>query len=107
MVRSSTATSSSDASDTSDALGYRKTTSRNSTVAARAGTGRASGRSSMPGDRSSTSKTRSKETSALITSIRTLDSDVSGPYSRVSSSASVTTVPAEICPVTASQPPSP
>ena len=53
----------------------------------------------MPGARSSTSKTRSNETSALITSTRTLDSAVSGPYSRVSSSASVTTVPAVMLPV--------
>jgi hypothetical protein len=35
------------------------------------------------GSRSSTSKTRSKLTSAVMTSTRTLDSAVSGPYSRV------------------------
>jgi hypothetical protein len=50
---------------------------------------------------SSTSKTRSNETSALITSTRTFDSAVSGPYSRDSSRASVTTVPASSLPVSA------
>jgi hypothetical protein len=39
----------------------------------------ASGFSVIAGARSSTSKTRSKETSAPITSTRTLDSAVSGP----------------------------
>ena len=48
----------------------------------------ASGFSAISGFRSSTSKTRSKLTSALITSTRALASAVSGAYSRVSSSAS-------------------
>ena len=65
--------------------------------ARRPGSSTASGASSIIGSRSSTSKTRSKLTSALITSTRAFDSAVSGPYSRVSSSASVTTVPADSC----------
>ena len=57
------------------------------------GTVTAPGFSAMAGGRSSTSKTRSNETSALITLTRAFDSAVIGPYSRVSSSASDTTVP--------------
>jgi hypothetical protein len=53
------------------------------------------------GFRSSTSKTRSNETSAVITSTRTFASAVSGVYSRVSSSASATTVPGSSAPVSA------
>ena len=60
-------------------------------AAARSGT--ASGFSATSGGRSSTSKTRSKLTSAVITSTRTLDSAVSGPYSRPSSAVSATSVP--------------
>src|SRR6266550_133206 len=104
---SSTATSSSEASDTSAAVGYENRTSWNSIERAPVGNVAASGASAISGGRSSTSKTRSNETSALITSTRTLDSAVSGPYSRDSSSASVTTVPASSRPVSANQPPSP
>ena len=98
---SSTATSSSEASDTSSAVGYEKRTSSNSIERASAGSVAAPGLSTIIGVMSSTSKTRSNETSALITSTRTFDSAVSGPYSRVSSSASVTTVPASSRPVSA------
>ena len=69
--------------------------------------GRRPGFSVISGFRSSTSKTRSNETSALITSTRTLDSAVSGPYSRVSSSASETTAPGSSAPFSARVPPSP
>jgi hypothetical protein len=78
-VRSSVATSSSDASDTSAALGYRNRTSRNSIRPVPGGTGVALAGSAIDGCRSSTSKTRSNDTSALITSTRTFDSAVSGP----------------------------
>src|SRR6266550_3761583 len=87
---SSTATSSSEASDTSAAVGYENRTSSNSMEREPARSATASGPSAISGGRSSTSKTRSNETSALITSTRTLDSAVSGPYSRDSSSDSVT-----------------
>ena len=60
---------------------------------ARGGSRSASGFSSIIGGRSSTSKTRSKLTSAVITSTCTLDSAVSGPYSRPSSAVSATSVP--------------
>src|SRR5207245_1639355 len=52
VVRSSTATSSREARETSAADGYRNHTSRNSTRPTRAGSGRASGCSWMPGLRS-------------------------------------------------------
>jgi hypothetical protein len=74
---------SSEASDTSDADGYRNDTSSNSICGAtsrrpspgtRAGRVTAPGRSAISGFRSSTSKTRSKLTSAVITLICTLDS---------------------------------
>ena len=55
----------------------------------------------MSGSRSSTSKTRSNDTSAVITSTRAFASAVIGVYSRVSSRASVTMVPGAITPVTA------
>src|SRR5918993_4729510 len=104
---SSTATSSSEASDTSAAVGYEKCTSANSIDRAPGASVAAPGLSATIGRMSSTSKTRSKDTSALITSTRTLDSAVSGPYNRVSSSASATTSPARSVPLTANQPPSP
>ena len=75
---SSTATDSSDASDTSSAriaevdvgeLDRRRP----------AGTSTAPGFSAIIGGRSSTSKTRSNDTSAVITSTCTLESAVSGP----------------------------
>src|SRR5436190_8806918 len=106
-VRSRVATSSSDASETSAADGYRKVTSRNSTLAEPGGTSTGFSGSEMAGGRSSTSNTRSKLTSADMMFTRALERPAIGPYSRVSSSASVTTVPAEMEPLTASQPPSP
>jgi hypothetical protein len=78
-ARSRIATSSSDASDTSAALGYRNRTSRNSTRPVPDFIGRAFAGSAIDGCRSSTSKTRSNDTSALITSTRTFDRAVSGP----------------------------
>ncbi len=57
------------------------------------GTSTASGFSVISGFRSKISKTRSKLTSALITSTRALARPVSGAYSRVISSASATTAP--------------
>ena len=65
------------------------------------------GFSVISGLRSSTSKTRSKDTSALITSTRTFDSAVSGPYSRDSSRASETTAPGSSEPFSARVPPRP
>ncbi len=82
-VVSRTATDSREARETSSAVGYRKSTWSNSMVAGPGGTGRASGASVIIGGRSSTSKTRSNETSAVMTSIWTLDSAVNGPYRRV------------------------
>ncbi len=79
---------SSDASDTSDADGYLNDTSSNSisgapTAPVPSATSRgrttASGPSVISGLRSSTSKTRSKLTSAVITLIWTLDSWAIGP----------------------------
>ena len=61
----------------------------------------------MSGSRSSTSKTRSKLTSALAISTCALASAVSGEYSRVNSSASATIEPVCRCPPIASTPPSP
>ncbi len=75
---SSCATSSSDASDTLSAEGYAKVTSSNSTDTGPAGRSTASGFSAISGLRSSTSKTRSKLTTALMTSTRALASAVSG-----------------------------
>src|SRR5258706_7207783 len=79
-VRSGTgsAIDSSEASETSDAVGYLNQTWSKSIAGAvwLAGSGTAPGASSMSGFRSSTSKTRSKLTSAVITSTWTLDSDV-------------------------------
>ena len=75
---------SSEASDTSLAVGYRNDTWSNSISGARApaagaGSTIASGRSAISGFRSSISKTRSKLTSAVITLIWTLDSCAIGP----------------------------
>ena len=67
----------------------------------------ASGASATIGGRSSTSKTRSKDTSAVITSTCTFDSEVSGPYSRVSSDARATRVPTWIPPRMTITPPIP
>ncbi len=57
--------------------------------------------------RSSTSKTRSKLTSAVITSIRTLESPWSGPSSRSSRVASASMVPTVRVLLIASWPPTP
>src|SRR3954453_20724539 len=58
-----------------------------------AGSATASGASRIIGSRSSTSKTRSKLTIALMMSTRTLESAVSGPYRRESSRARAATSP--------------
>ena len=76
---SRTATASSEASDTSFAVGYAKSTWRSSTVLGPPGTSTASGASWIIGSRSSTSKTRSNDTSAVAMSTLTFDSEVSGP----------------------------
>ncbi|SLJ82500.1 Uncharacterised protein [Mycobacteroides abscessus subsp. abscessus] len=104
---SSVATSSSEASDTLSADGYPKRTPSSSRSTGPSGTGTAPGASSMSGFRSSTSKTRSKLTSAAMISIRALANAVSGVYSLVSSSDSATTAPASSRPTSAYQPPSP
>src|SRR6185295_15885267 len=105
---SSAATSSRDASETLSAAGYPNRTSSNSTdTPPPDGTVTAPGFSLIIGGRSSTSKTRSNDTNAVMTSTRTLANAVNGEYSRVSSNASATTVPGAISPVIASQPPSP
>jgi len=80
---------SSDASDTSDGGGYRNETCSKAMSAGPPGpdplscpattSGSAPGLSSISGFRSSTSNTRSKLTSAVITLIWTLDSAVIGP----------------------------
>ena len=75
---SSTATDSSEASETSPALGYVKSTSSNAMEALPRGTSTASGSSSIMGSMSSTSKMRSKETRAVMTSRLTFESWVSG-----------------------------
>ncbi len=72
------ATVSSEASETSSALGYEKSTWSNSTEDGPRGIAMASGLSSIMGTRSSTSKIRSKETSVVTTSRLTLESWVSG-----------------------------
>jgi hypothetical protein len=66
----------------------------NSTATGPSGNARASGLSTISGFRSRISNTRSKLTSALMISTRALASEVSGAYSRESSRASATTVPA-------------
>ena len=73
--------------------GSRTTRRRTRPTRARRAAAAASGLSAISGSRSSTSKTRSKLTSALITSTRALASAVSGAYSRVSSRARATTAP--------------
>ena len=62
---------------------------------------RGSAGSAISGSMSSTSKTRSKLTSAVTTSRRAVPSAVNGPYSRLSSRAIVTTVPGSRRPWTA------
>ncbi len=67
----------------------------------------ASGVSWINEGRSSTSKTRSKLTSAVITSIRALDRLCSGPSSRTSSRPRAVNVPSEKWPRITSHPPTP
>src|SRR5579864_3644375 len=121
---------SSDARLTSEAAGYRNDTWSNTMSAAapavrdadpfvaapEAGdpagwlsstSGTAPGRSSISGLRSSTSNTRSKLTSAVITLTCTLDSDVIGPYSLLSSPASATSAPTWNAPRMTRSPPTP
>src|SRR5262249_7758976 len=69
--------------------------------------GTAPGRSSISGLRSSTSNTRSKLTSAVITLTCTLDSEVIGPYSLLSSPASATSAPTWNAPRMTRSPPTP
>ena len=76
---SALATDSSDASEISSAFGYENVTLLNSMLKSFLVSGCAFGRLMIIGCRSRTSKTRSNETSAVITSIRTLDNAVSGP----------------------------
>jgi len=72
---------SSEASETSEAVGYRNQTLSNVIAGAVSAvcSGTASGASVISGFRSSTSNTRSKLTSAVMTSTCTFDSDVMGP----------------------------
>ena len=98
---SSTATSSSEASETLSAAGYANRTPVSSTDTGPAGRSTGWAGSAISGSMSSTSKTRSKLTSAVTTSRRAVPSAVSGPYSWFSSSAIVTTVPASRRPRTA------
>ena len=70
---------SSEASEMSCALGYEKATSLNAMARFLRSKVVAPGLSVIIGWRSRTSKTRSKETSEVITSIRTLDNAVNGP----------------------------
>ncbi len=79
----------------------------NSTPTGPSGTGTASGFSVINGFRSKISNTRSKLTSALITSTRALARPVSGAYSRVINNASATTEPVASVPCVAKYPPSP
>src|SRR5450755_3887213 len=73
------ATDSSEASETSAAAGYRNCTWSNSMMFAPAGRSTASGASAIIGGRSSTSKTRSNDTSAVMIETLTFDRAVSGP----------------------------
>ena len=75
---SSTATSSSEASDTWSARGVGEPDVAQAHADRPVGQARASGRSVIIGGRSSTSKTRSNDTSAVITSTRALASAVIG-----------------------------
>ncbi len=75
----STATDSSEASETSSLVGYVKLTWSNSIRAGPRGNAVAPGFSATIGGRSSTSNTRSKETSAVMMSTLMLESAVSGP----------------------------
>src|SRR5207248_1545147 len=106
-VASRTATDSRDASETSSALGYPKTTSSNCTTSAPGARSTAFGASATIGGRSSTSNTRSNDTSAVMTSTCTFDSEVRGPYSWRSSAANATSVPTSIVPLMARTPPRP
>ena len=105
--RSPVAMLSSEARETSSAEGYENDTSSTSTRTGPAGTGRASGASATSGFRSSTSKTRSKDTSAVRMSTRTLEIAVSGPYSRASSAVRASRVPTVRVSLTAITPPTP
>ena len=59
------------------------------------------------GSRSKTSKTRSKETSALITSTLTLERAVSGPYNLANNAVIANKVPTVIDSLIARCPPTP
>jgi hypothetical protein len=67
----------------------------------------APGRSWISGLRSSTSNTRSKLTSAVITSTCTFDSAVIGPYILLSRAASATSAPRLMEPLMTRLPPRP
>ena len=71
------------------------------------GSATASGACAISGFRSSTSNTRSKLTSAVITWTCAADSEVIGPYTRTSSVVSATSVPSWKLPLMASEPPRP
>ncbi len=78
-ARSPDAVDSRERSETSSADGYEKATSSNWTSTGPSGNRTGCGACATSGCRSSTSKTRSKDTSAVMTSTRTLDRAVSGP----------------------------
>ena len=73
------ATDSSEESEISSAFGYAKETFLNSTAKSLPTNSLAFGRSCTMGAKSKTSKIRSNETKAVITSMRTFESAVSGP----------------------------
>ena len=104
---------SSEARATSFAAGYRKQTLSNSMSGAAPslphvrGSATAPGRSATSGFRSSTSKTRSKLTSAVITCTCTLVSWPIGAYTRISRVLSATRVPSWKAPRITRLPPTP
>ena len=101
------ATDSRDAREISSARGYENLTLLNEILSGPDEIGLASALSRTIGVRSSTSKTRSNETSAVITSTRTLESAVSGPYNRASKAVMANKVPKVISLLMVRCPPTP
>ena len=101
------ATDSRDANEISFGLGYEKSTFLNSIFPVVVESVFAPSLFLTIGSKSSTSKTLSKETSEVITSIRTLEIAVSGPYKRANSAVIAKSVPTVKPPLMARCPPIP
>ena len=98
---------SNDARDISSAFGYEKETFSKVNSGLLVCSFTAFGASTTIGFKSSTSKTLSKDTSALITSTRTFERAVSGPYNLASNAVIASNVPTVKSPLMARCPPTP